>query len=136
MIRKFCYSAILLIVNAIILSGQVKVRLFAAQNSDTIVFSVTSGEYRMEYFPSGETILVKGHKGIIVRSGAKILSKSSKDHFRAISDSVIITGITGNDSFSLSVDNSGKRRRDSGQQTNNGRTRTRKINTRLLSRDY
>jgi len=112
MISKLFYSAFLLILQAATLSGQVKVRLFSAHNSDTIVFSVTSGKYRLEYFPSGEALLVKGQKGIIVRSGAKLVIKSSDNHFLSISDSVIITGTTGDDSFSLSVDNSGKRTRN------------------------
>ncbi|HQM70861.1 MAG TPA: SpoIID/LytB domain-containing protein, partial [Bacteroidales bacterium] len=59
-----------------------------------------------------EALLVKGQKGIIVRSGAKLVIKSSDNHFLSISDSVIITGTTGDDSFSLSVDNSGKRTRN------------------------
>lgn len=108
MIRKLFYSAFLLILQAAILSGQVKVRLFSANNSDTIVFTVISGQYRLEYFPSGEALLVKGQKGIIVRSGVKLVIKSSKDHFLTISDSVMISGITGDDSFTLSPDNSGK----------------------------
>ncbi len=108
MISKLYYSAVLLILQTTILAGQVDVRLFSGNNSDTIVFSVTEGEYKINYFPSGEAKLVKGQKGIIIRSGAKLVIKSSNDHFRAISDSVMITGITGNDSFSLSVDNSGR----------------------------
>ena len=108
MISKLFYSAFLLILQAATLSGQVKVRLFSAHNSDTIVFSVTSGKYRLEYFPSGEALLVKGQKGIIVRSGAKLVIKSSKDHFLTISDSVMIKCLTGDGSFSLSPDNSGK----------------------------
>jgi stage II sporulation protein D len=108
MISKLYYSAVLLILQTTIASGQVKVRLFTGYNSDTIVFSVTAGEYKINHFPSSEALLVKGQKGIIIRSGAKLVINSSNDHFRTISDSVMITGITGNDSFSLSVDNSGK----------------------------
>ena len=107
MISKLYYSAVLLILQTTIASGQVKVRLFTGYNSDTIVFSVTTGEYKINHFPSSEALLVKGQKGIIIRSGAKLVINSSNDHFRTISDSVMITGITGNDSFSLSVDNSG-----------------------------
>ena len=105
---KLYDSDFLLILQTTIVSGQIKVRLFSGYDSDTIVFSVTAGEYKINYFPSSETLLVKGQKGIIIRSGAKLVIKSSNDHFRAISDSVMITGITGNDSFSLSVDNSGR----------------------------
>jgi len=108
MISKLYYSAVLLILQITILSGQVRVRLYSGFNSDTIVFSVTSGQYRLEYFPSGEAFLAKGHKGIIIRSGTKIVSKSLTDHFWTVSDSVVLTGTTGKDLFSLSVDNSGK----------------------------
>lgn len=108
MIIKLYYSVILLILQTSLLSGQVKVRLFSGYDSDTIIFSVTEGKYKINYFPSSEVLLLKGQKGSIIRSGAKLVIKSSEDHFWSISDSVIITGTTGNDSFSLSVDNSGK----------------------------
>ena len=108
MISKLFYSTILLIIQTILLSGQVNVRLFAGYHSDTIVFSVTGGEYKINYFPSGEAFLLEGHKGIITRSGEKLVIKSSDDPFLTISDSVVITGLTGSDSFTLSVDNSVK----------------------------
>jgi len=80
MISKLYYSAFLLILQTTIVSGQIKVRLFSGYNSDTIVFSVTAGEYKINYFPSSEALLVKGQKGIIIRSGTKLIIKSSNNH--------------------------------------------------------
>jgi len=108
MISKLYLSVFLLILQTTLLSGQVKVRLYSGYDSDTILFSVTEGEYKINYFPSYEALLVKGQQGIIIRSGPKLVIKSFEDHYWTISDSVIITGTTGNDSFSLSVNNSGK----------------------------
>lgn len=108
MISKLYYSAVLLILQTTLVCGQVDVRLFAGYKSDTIVFSVTAGEFQINYFQSNEALLVKGQKAIIIRSGAKLVIRSSEDHFWIISDSLRITGITGTDLFSLSVDNTGK----------------------------
>lgn len=107
-IRSIYLLVSLLVINATISSGQVKVRLFTNFNTDTVVFTVMRGEYKIGYFPDGTVVLNKGQKGIIIKSGTKLVIKTTIDHFWSVSDSVSFTGSSENDSFSLSTSMSQK----------------------------
>jgi len=84
-------------------SAQVRIRLYAGNNTDTVVFSVTAGQYKIKYCPNGTAILEKGQKFTIIKSGEKLVTKTIDDPFRTISDSVLLTGITGYNSFSVTT---------------------------------
>jgi len=83
-------------------SAQVKIRLFSNQSPESAVFSVTHGQYEVNCF-NGEPLIVKtGEPVVIYRFNGKLAVKarSSKGF---ICDSVIFSGQTGDDNFSLMI---------------------------------
>jgi len=92
-----------MVVHTAILYGQVKVRLFAGFNTDSVIFTVIRGEYEIDYFPDGTGLLRKGQEGTIIKSGDKLIIKTTNNPFWTVSDSVSFTGTNGNDSFSIST---------------------------------
>ena len=83
-------------------SAQVKVRLFSNQSPESVVFSVTEGKYELNTF-IGETLIVtKGEPVSISKYNGKLAVKvRNVEGFEC--DSVIFTGKTGDDSFSLRI---------------------------------
>jgi stage II sporulation protein D len=83
-------------------SAQVKVRLFSNQSPESIVFSVTEGKYELNTFIGDTLIVIKGEPVIISKFNGKLAVKvRNVEGFEC--DSVIFTGKTGDDSFSLRI---------------------------------
>ena len=83
-------------------SAQVKIRLFSNQSPESAVFSVTEGAYELNLF-NGEILRVdKDEPVIITRYNGKLaIKKRNADGF--VCDSLLFSGKTGNDSFSLKL---------------------------------
>jgi stage II sporulation protein D len=81
-------------------SAQVKIRLFANQAPGSAVLSVTEGTYELNLF-NGEILSVfKNEPVIITRYNGKLAVKK-RNSKGFVCDSLILKGKTGNDSFSL-----------------------------------
>ena len=83
-------------------TGQVKIRLFANLSPGSAVFSTIDGSYEMNPF-NGEIITVsKGEPVILIKFNGKIAVKTRNEK-GFICDSVLFTGKTGSDYFSLRI---------------------------------
>lgn len=91
---------LLLTVFCSVCSAQVKIRIFANQSPESAVFSVREGSYKLNLF-KGELLSVSKNDPVVITkfNGKLIVKKRNSDSY--ICDSMILTGITGNDSFSL-----------------------------------
>jgi stage II sporulation protein D len=85
-----------------LVSAQVKVRLFSDQSPESALFTVTNGRYIINKFNGGNLTISKGESAIISRFDGKLAVKSRNTE-GFITDSVIITGVTGDDHFSLRI---------------------------------
>ena len=85
-----------------LVSAQVKVRLFSDQSPESALFTVTNGRYIINKFNGGNLTISKGESAIISRFDGKLAVKSRNSE-GFITDSVIITGVTGDDYFSLRI---------------------------------
>lgn len=83
-------------------SAQVKIRLFSNQSPESAMFSVTNGKYIINRFNGENLVISKGESVIISRFDGKLAVKS-RNSIGFISDSVIFSGLTGNDNFSLRI---------------------------------
>lgn len=83
-------------------SGQVKIRLFADLSPESALFSVTGGLYRLNLY-NGKIILVSRDEPVIISRYNGKLAVKKRNTEGSVCDSLIITGITGNDSFSMSM---------------------------------
>lgn len=83
-------------------SAQVKIRLFSNQFPESAVFSVTEGRYELNMF-NGEIFTIwKGEPVIISKYNGKLaVKKRNTEGF--VCDSIVISGKTGNDVFSLRI---------------------------------
>ena len=79
-------------------TGQVKIRLFAAQSPDFVIFTVVNGEYLLE----GHGILKKNELIVISKYNNKLAVKPRQSE-GVVADSVIIRATSENSSFSLRV---------------------------------
>jgi stage II sporulation protein D len=100
-IQKFFLIAcfLILIINCS-LSAQVRIRIFANQTPESAVFTVTGGEYEINSFTGNNQTVKKGILIIISKFGGRILVKAMNEK-GFVCDSILFTGKTGNDSFSL-----------------------------------
>jgi len=82
--------------------AQVKIRLFSNQFPESAVFSVTEGRYELNMF-NGEIFTIwKGEPVIISKYNGKLaVKKRNTEGF--VCDSIVISGKTGNDVFSLRI---------------------------------
>ncbi len=101
---KIIMSLFLTVIN-IAVSSQVKIRLFANQSPESAVFSVTNGNYKICAFNRDSIVVAKGESVFISRFDGILLIKT-RDSSGFISDSILFSSQTGNDSFSLRVNGS------------------------------
>jgi stage II sporulation protein D len=83
-----------------IVSAQVKIRLFANQSPESAVFSVTEGRYDLNLFNGDIIPILKNEPVIIIKYNGRLAVKK-RNTKGLICDSLLLTGKTGNDSFSL-----------------------------------
>ncbi len=82
------------------LEGQVKVRLLTGLDTESVIFSVVTGEYEI-ISPAGKTAVIKkGEPAVISGFDGKLIVKT-RNSPGFYSDSVSFSGVTGDDSFSL-----------------------------------
>jgi stage II sporulation protein D len=100
MLRLKILSILLLTFCGSVVSAQVKIRLFANQSPESAVFSVTSGRYELNLYNGTILTIFKDELVIFSRyKGRLAVKKRNADSF--ICDSLILSGKTGNDIFSL-----------------------------------
>lgn len=99
MLRNLLFIWVLLITCPLLLQGQVKVRLFASQTPESVVFTVTAGEFEIrgdpDIFRKKDLIIITKYNGRLA-----VISQKSKGY---IVDSLNITAQTENSAFSLRV---------------------------------
>jgi stage II sporulation protein D len=84
------------------LPAQVKIRLFAEQFPETAIFSVTSGSYEINLYDGNSITALKDELVVIIKYNGKLVVKKRNEDSH-ICDSVVFSGKTGEDSFSLRV---------------------------------
>jgi stage II sporulation protein D len=87
-----------------LVSAQVKIRLFSNQSPESAVFTVTKGIYEINSFDSEIVTVLKDEPVIIERFNGKLAVKK-RNAKGFVCDSLIISGKTGYDSFSLRINN-------------------------------
>jgi stage II sporulation protein D len=83
-------------------SAQVKIRLFANRSPESAVFTVRGGTYKLNLFIGESLYIIKNDPVVITRLNGKLIVKKRNTN-SYICDSLILTGMTGNDSFSLMI---------------------------------
>jgi stage II sporulation protein D len=86
-----------------IVSAQVKIRLFANKSPESAVFAVTEGKYELNLF-NGEVLTVLKNEPVIITKFKGRLACKKRNSEGFICDSLIFSGKTGKDSFSLRLD--------------------------------
>jgi len=102
---RFLLFLIIIIINTSV-SGQVKIRLFSLQNPETVVFFITDGKYELDPGVGEKLIVNKGEPVVILHYRGRLAVKFSKSP-GFVCDSVLISGKTGNDFFSLRCNTAG-----------------------------
>jgi stage II sporulation protein D len=96
------FFILFLSVFSLVVSAQVKIRLFANQSPESAVFSVTKGMYELNSF-NGEIIpVLKGESVIIMKFNGRLTVKTRYEK-GFICDSLTFSGKSGNDYFSLKL---------------------------------
>lgn len=94
------YIILLLIISGPIASAQVKIRIFANQTPESVLFSVSGGKYNLNTYKGPAIELVKGTLLLITKFNGKLVVKAMESE-GVLCDSLILSGLTGNDSFTL-----------------------------------
>lgn len=81
-------------------SGQVKIRLYADQDPEPAILTVTNGQYKLDVYDTQPLFLNPNDILILALLNEKIVVKT-KDSGSFICDSLILKGMTGDDLFSL-----------------------------------
>jgi stage II sporulation protein D len=109
MFKKLIFIQFLLILFSGIISGQVRIRIFADHPASSGVFTVTAGKYELDIFDGKSVPLTIEEPVILAMFNGKIAVKAGS--FKSfMCDSLIVRGLTGNDSFSFRVNGSVKNR--------------------------
>jgi len=82
------------------LSAQVRIRIFANQSPESALFSIVSGRYELDSYNGTHFILEEGNLLVLSKMKEKMVVKVMGSE-GIICDSVILTGLTGDDIFSL-----------------------------------
>jgi stage II sporulation protein D len=87
---------------ALLTYAQVRIRLFSSQTPESALFSVTGGNYELEIYNRESLSVVKNETVLITRFNGKLAVKKGLDK-GFICDSLLLLGKTGNDFFSLRI---------------------------------
>lgn len=85
-------------------AGQVKVRLFAARPLQWIVVIVNEGSYRLDVYDDDPLFLKKGDNVVVAFYDGKVAVRAKGNRGFAC-DSLVFAGLTGNDLFSVRINN-------------------------------
>ncbi len=83
-------------------SGQVRIRLFSTQTPESAVFFVTGGRYELRTYNGANLNIGRADQVLITRFDGRLAVKIAK-RGGFLCDSLQLAGITGNDSFSLRI---------------------------------
>lgn len=86
----------------VLASSQVRIRIFADRKPHTAFFSVTGGQYELNAHPGAAWVLKEGDIAAVTLYGGRLAVKMMNDQ-GFFCDSVSISGITGNDMFSVRI---------------------------------
>jgi stage II sporulation protein D len=109
--QKLLILSILTLLPAILASAQVRIRIFADQTPESSVFSVTSGIYEINSFNGNNQTVKEGALIVISRFNDKLAVKVMNGK-GFVCDSVLLSGKTGKDLFSLRVNGKAPLRRN------------------------
>jgi stage II sporulation protein D len=100
--RKLILISLLSILFELFTFGQVRIRLFSSQTPESALFSVTGGRYELKTY-NGEDLSVNINEPVLItRFNGKLAVKTGYEK-GFICDSLILLGKTGNDFFSLRI---------------------------------
>ena len=83
-------------------SAQVKIRLFAYQAPESAIFTVTRGRYELNIF-SGKILTVSKDESVVISRFKGKLAVNKRNTGSFVCDSLILSGETGNDIFSMMI---------------------------------
>jgi stage II sporulation protein D len=102
MFKKLTLILLIDVLFVVLTNGQVRIRLFSSQTPESALFSVTSGRYELKTFNGKSLQVDKNEPLLITRFNGKLAVKSA--HIKGfICDSLVFLGKTGNDFFSLRI---------------------------------
>ncbi len=104
---KYLLITILLLLNVTVCRAQVKIRLFAANLPQTAVLTVRQGQYTIKTSENSQSILLAFNKPVVITRFKGKIAVKIKDVQGFVCDSLLLTGISGNDMFSLRVPGAG-----------------------------
>jgi len=102
MVRYKILFLLILTVPGSDITAQVKIRLFSNQSPESAVFSVTEGAYELNLFNGTAVAVLKDEPVIITRYDGKLAVMKRNSQVFAC-DSLILSGKTGSDCFSLRI---------------------------------
>src|ERR1035437_8408661 len=105
MIRFKIIFFLVLTVLSTVVSAQVKIRIFANQSPESAIFTVADGIYEMK-FSDGQIILITKDEPVVIMNYYGKLAVKKRNIAGFICDSLLITGKTGSDSFSMRINGS------------------------------
>jgi stage II sporulation protein D len=109
MFRKLLFIQFVLILFSPIISGQVRVRIFANKPASSGVFTVTAGKYELDVYDGKTLSLTIGEPVVLAMFNGRIAVKA--DSFQSfMCDSLILRGLTGNERFSFRANGSTRNR--------------------------
>jgi stage II sporulation protein D len=102
MVRLKILSILLITFYGSVSSAQVKIRLFAFQAPESAVFSVTKGRYELNLF-NGKILIVSKDESVVISRFRGRLAVKKRNSESFVCDSLILSGKTGNDVFSMMI---------------------------------
>jgi stage II sporulation protein D len=102
MIRRLLLLQLLVTIVAGNISGQVKIRLFAAKQLKVALISVKEGKFNIDTYDNKPLYLSEGESAVFVFYGGKVAVKARNTTSFAC-DSLIMKGMTGTDVFSVRI---------------------------------
>ena len=102
MVKKLILIVLSIIIGPCALTGQVRIRLFTSNDPGYATFSVTRGQYEINTYSGHTIILQAGELAMISEYNGRLAIKTMNSAAFAC-DSVIFSGKTGNDLFTLRV---------------------------------
>jgi stage II sporulation protein D len=102
MVRLKMLSILLITFCGSVATAQVKIRLFAYQAPESAVFTVTRGRYELNLF-SGNILTVAKDESVVISRFKGKLAVKKRNTESYICDSLILSGKTGNDIFSMMI---------------------------------
>lgn len=82
------------------LTGQIRVRLFSDSSPESVIFTVEGGKYAIQFY-DGESISIEKHEPVVITRYNGRIAVRTRNKTGSLCDSVVFTGLSGKDIFSL-----------------------------------